>query len=313
MPQPGEAQHGETQHGEALSPEALWLIDGQYADRPQLRPVLDAVLAVLPEVGPVTVEPRPTLVSLATPRRVFAVVQATTRSRVDLGLRLEEAGRPAHPRLLPARDLGPARVRLALTGPGDVDGQAVGWLRLAYAQNAGPPPPRRKPAPRPRPEPVPLRVVIEASGLTGRTFQAEPGLPTYRNVHLALRSTSKDRPSLETPGHPWRATDPVPGDAPSGRWEAEITLRRDAGGLDFGGPFVRGDRADRHLGLVWGDVSADGMFRLISGSKLKLAQVDPALVTEAHSSGSELTARIRYSDEARLLRPPELSWSVAQS
>ena len=148
-------------------------------------------------------------------------------------------------------------------------------------------------------------MVIEASGLTGRTFQAEPGLPRYRNVHLALRSTSKDRPSLETPGHPWRATDPVPGDAPSGRWEAEITLRRDAGGLDFGGPFVRGDRTDRHLGLVWGDVSADGTFRLIRGSKLKLAQVDPALVEEALSSGSELIARIRYSDRpaARSARP----------
>ena len=29
------------------------------------------------------------MVSLATPRRIFAVVQATTRNRVDLGLRLE--------------------------------------------------------------------------------------------------------------------------------------------------------------------------------------------------------------------------------
>jgi hypothetical protein len=232
---------------------------------------------------------------------------------VDLGLRLDEAGRPAHPRLLTARDLGAATVRLALTGPSEMDDQAVGWLRLAYQQNAVPPP-RRKPAPRPRPEAAPLRVVIEASGLTGRTFQAEPGLPRYANVHLALRSTSKDRPSLATPGHPWRATDPVPGDAPSGRWEAEITLRRDADALDFGGPFVRGDRTDRHLGLVWGDVSADGTFRLIHGSKLKLAQVDPALVEEALSSGSELIARIRYSDEAgRPLRPPDLSWSVAQS
>jgi hypothetical protein len=303
MPQPGES----------LGPEDLGLIDGQYADRPQLRPVLDAVLAVLPEVGPVTVAARRTLVSLATPRRVFAVVQATTRDRVDLGLRLDEAARPAHRRLLPARNLGPASVRLALTGPGQVDDQAVGWLGLAYEQNAAPPPPRRKPAPRPRPEPAPLRVVIEATGLTGRTFQADPRQPRYDNVHLALRSTSKDRPSLATPGHPWRATDPVPGDAPSGRWEAEIALRRDASGLDFGGPFVRGDRTDRHLGLVWGNVSADGAFRLIHGSKLKLALLDPPLVEEAVRSGSELIARIGYSDDAgRHLRPPEVSWSVAQ-
>src|SRR5689334_22575684 len=37
------------------------LIEGQYADRPQLRPILDAALAVLPELGPVTVQPRRTL------------------------------------------------------------------------------------------------------------------------------------------------------------------------------------------------------------------------------------------------------------
>ena len=33
------------------------LVAGQYADRPQLRPVLDAVLAALPALGPVTVQP----------------------------------------------------------------------------------------------------------------------------------------------------------------------------------------------------------------------------------------------------------------
>ena len=35
-----------------LTAEADELIAGQYADRPQLRPVLDAVLAALPAVGP---------------------------------------------------------------------------------------------------------------------------------------------------------------------------------------------------------------------------------------------------------------------
>jgi len=72
-----------------LSPEAVQLIDGQYADRPRLRPILDAVLAAIPALGAVTVEARKTLVSLVTPRRTFAIVQATTKNRVDLGLRLE--------------------------------------------------------------------------------------------------------------------------------------------------------------------------------------------------------------------------------
>jgi hypothetical protein len=63
-----------------LTAEARELIDGQYADRPHLRPVLDAVLAALPGLGPVTVQARTTLVSLVTPRRTFAVVQATTKT-----------------------------------------------------------------------------------------------------------------------------------------------------------------------------------------------------------------------------------------
>jgi hypothetical protein len=71
------------------------LIAGQYSDRLQLRPVLEAVLAALSALGPVTVQSRKTLVSLSTPGRVFAVVQPTTRSRVDLGLRLERGRPPA--------------------------------------------------------------------------------------------------------------------------------------------------------------------------------------------------------------------------
>ena len=85
-----------------LSAEARELIDGQYADRTHLRPVLAAVLAALPGLGPVTVQARTTLVSLVTPRRTFAVVQATTKNRVDLGLRLDDV--PPGGRLLAARE-----------------------------------------------------------------------------------------------------------------------------------------------------------------------------------------------------------------
>jgi hypothetical protein len=298
-----------------LSVEAVQLIDGQYADRLHLRPILDAVLAALPAFGPVTIEARRTLVSLVTPRRIFAVVQATTKHRVDLGLRLERPDGLEHGgRLQPAKNLGAATVRIALTEPAEFDDEALGWLRLAYEQNTAPPPPRRKPAPRPKPEPAPLTVVIEGLGLPGRSFCAGPDAPTFRNVHLGLRSTSKERPTLVTPGHPWQVTEPVPGDARSARWEIEVTVRRGDDGLDFGGPFVRGDRTDRHLGIVWGDVSADGTFRLIRGSKLKLADVDPALIAAAMRPGSRLVARIRYADEeGHLIRPADLVWSVAHS
>jgi hypothetical protein len=62
-------------------PPAAQLIADQYADRPHLRPILDAVLAALPALGPVTVQARKTFVSLVSPRPTFAVVRPTLRPR----------------------------------------------------------------------------------------------------------------------------------------------------------------------------------------------------------------------------------------
>jgi hypothetical protein len=61
--------------------EADELIAAQYCDRPQLRLVLDAELAGLPAPGPMTVQARKTLISVSTPRCVFAVIQPTTKTR----------------------------------------------------------------------------------------------------------------------------------------------------------------------------------------------------------------------------------------
>ena len=212
------------------------LIVGQYADRPQLRPVLDAVLATLSALGPVTVQARKTVVSLVTPRRTFAVIQATTRNRVDLGLRLDHECPGG--RLLAARDLGAATVRIALTRREDVDADVLGWLRRAYQENAAPPAPRR-PARRPAPKLGTLTVVIEAVSLPGLSWPADTAGERH-NVHIALSAKSTERPALAVPGKPWLATEPVPGDAPSARWEAPVTVRRDADGFDFSGRCARG-------------------------------------------------------------------------
>jgi len=299
--------------------EAEELIASQYADRPQLRPVLDAVLAALPAAGPATVQARKTFVSLVTPRRTFAVVQAATKSRVDLGLRLDQENPGG--RLLPARDLGAATVRIPLTRPEDVDAEVLGWLRRAYRENAAPPPPRRLPR---RPAPVigQLTVVIDGFDLPGLTCAPEAGGQVHDNIHVALAGPRKDgrgrgeeRPALVIPGNPWLATEPVPGDSPSARWEVPVTVRRDHDGLDFGGPFVRGDRTDRHLGLAWGDVPGDGTLRLFRGAKLRLVDIDPRLVEEALRPHHRLVARIRLTDPrgnpvCARVHPPALTWSA---
>jgi hypothetical protein len=61
-----------------LTAEGEELIASQYADRPQLRPVLDAVLAALPAVGPATVQARKTFVT-ATSAWPGATCPATAR------------------------------------------------------------------------------------------------------------------------------------------------------------------------------------------------------------------------------------------
>jgi hypothetical protein len=112
------------------------LIDGQYADRPQLRPVLDALLAIAPTIGEVDVQARKTYMTLLTPRRTFASIEPSTKSRVYLGLRLP--GQAASERLEEARSMGQSAVthRIGLASPDEVDDEVIGWLRAAYEANS---------------------------------------------------------------------------------------------------------------------------------------------------------------------------------
>src|SRR5436309_9677781 len=57
-----------------LTATADELIDGQYADRPHLRPIFDAVVKAAVGLGEVTIQARKTYVSLVSPRRTFARV-----------------------------------------------------------------------------------------------------------------------------------------------------------------------------------------------------------------------------------------------
>ena len=65
------------------------LIEQQYADRRELLPIYNVIIEAASAAGEVTIQARKTYVSLLTPRRTFARVQPTTKTRLDLGLRLE--------------------------------------------------------------------------------------------------------------------------------------------------------------------------------------------------------------------------------
>ena len=111
------------------------LIDGQYRDRPAIRPIYDRLIGELPKVGEVELQARKTYVALIGPTRTFASIQPTTKSRVDIGLRFDDATQATG--LEPAKSIGQSSMthKLALTSPRDVNHEVVGWLRRAYEAN----------------------------------------------------------------------------------------------------------------------------------------------------------------------------------
>lgn len=109
------------------------LIDAQYVDRPQLRPILDTIIKAMAGLGRVTIQARKGYVSFVSPRRTFARLRPTTKNRVDLGLRLE--GVKPGGRLVPSKIQETMKVQISLRSPAEVDSEVLDWLQLAYDQN----------------------------------------------------------------------------------------------------------------------------------------------------------------------------------
>ncbi|MEU8133564.1 DUF5655 domain-containing protein [Streptodolium elevatio] len=120
---------------EFLTASADNLLAGQYDDRPALRPVLDALLVVGTSIADTAVQVRKTYVTLVSPKRQYALIRATTRDRLDLGLRLP--GAALRKPLLPARGLGndTINVRVPLHAVEDVDQDVEELLERAYQAN----------------------------------------------------------------------------------------------------------------------------------------------------------------------------------
>jgi Domain of unknown function (DUF5655) len=109
------------------------LIEKQYADRAQLRPIYDAIIIAAERCGDLVIQARKTYVSLVAPRRTFARVQPA-KTRVDLGLRLESCN--VGGRLEPSRIHHTMRVQIALTAPNEVDAEVQSLLERAYIENS---------------------------------------------------------------------------------------------------------------------------------------------------------------------------------
>jgi predicted transport protein len=108
-------------------------IDAQYAGgKAALRPIFDRLRPIVESFGDdVELAVRQSYVAFARGKQ-FAVVQPSTNSRVDVGLRLP--GTAAAGRLEASRNVGGGSIthKVALSTAGEVDDELIGWLRAAY-------------------------------------------------------------------------------------------------------------------------------------------------------------------------------------
>lgn len=97
-----------------------------------LKPIYDAVIAAAKQCGDVEISPKKAYVSLRRSKQ-FAIVQPSTRTRVDLGINLK--GEPAGGRLEKSGSFN-AMVshRVRLESPADVDREVKTWLKKAWTE-----------------------------------------------------------------------------------------------------------------------------------------------------------------------------------
>jgi len=118
-----------TDAGSAESSDQL-IID-QYKGKENLKPIFDKIIKEISNFGnDIEISPKKAAVSLRR-KRQFALVQPSTKTRVDLGLKLKDkeiSGRLGNS--------GPFGImcthRVKIEDPSDIDGEVISWLKEAY-------------------------------------------------------------------------------------------------------------------------------------------------------------------------------------
>lgn len=111
------------------------LIEEQYQDKADLKPIFDKLKDAILQLAPdIAMAPKKTSVSFRRQRQ-FALVKPTTKSRIDLGLKFND--RPAAGRLEPSGPFGTMCThRVQLTNADQVDAEILELLRDAAAEAA---------------------------------------------------------------------------------------------------------------------------------------------------------------------------------
>ena len=108
--------------------------------------------------------------------------------------------------------------------------------------------------------------------------------------------------------------DAVPSSTASPRFHATIGVTGEDDATDFRGPFVHGPKGDRFLYLSWVGIRDGALHARI---KLKLADIDPALLAQPADTGTTLTGRVQLVNAqgkpaSGTVRPPQVTWSLGE-
>lgn len=108
------------------------LVTAQYAgNKAELKPVYDALIKAARACGETEVAPKKTYVSLRRSKQ-FAIVQPSTKTRVDLGLNIK--GLPANGRLEESGSFNAMVThRVRLEKAADVDKDVKAWIKEAWS------------------------------------------------------------------------------------------------------------------------------------------------------------------------------------
>ena len=115
-------------------PSVEGYIDSQFqGEKAALRPIFDALREIIEGLGEdVTAEGRGGYTPFVR-KRQFITVQASTKTRIDLGLRFKQA--PDSALLSTASLPGQSTHKLGLSSVDDITGEVIDMIRLAYEQN----------------------------------------------------------------------------------------------------------------------------------------------------------------------------------
>ena len=126
--EPGATRPG-MPSGYALEEPGEGLAEIYSGPKAALRPIHDALIQEIDQVGGYEVAPKKGYVSLRR-KKQFAMIGPATKTQVELGLNMK--GVPATDRLIELPPGGMCNYKIRLADAGEVDAEVVAWIRLAY-------------------------------------------------------------------------------------------------------------------------------------------------------------------------------------